>query len=93
MSAGVLIYNNVVGTISYIDFDFETGNGQMTTMIDGNGKWILWLKTPLPMPHKVHFVLIRFWLVLKNKLKFSQAPCLDTLIYLCARFSDCNKSK
>jgi hypothetical protein len=31
-------------------FDFETGNGQMTTMIDGNGKWILWMKTPLPMP-------------------------------------------
>jgi hypothetical protein len=52
MSAGVLIYNNVVGTISYIDFDFETENSQMTTMIDGNGKWILWLKTPLPMPHK-----------------------------------------
>ena len=52
MSAGVLIYNNVVGTISYIDFDFETENSQMTTMIDGNGKWILWLKTLLPMPHK-----------------------------------------
>jgi len=76
-----------------MDFDFETGNGQMTTMIDGNGKWILWLKTPLPMPHKVHFVLIRFCIVLKNELKFSQAPCLNALIYLCARFSDCNKSK
>ena len=35
-----------------MDFDFETGNGQMTTMIDGTGKWILWLKTLLPMPHK-----------------------------------------
>ena len=52
MSAGVLIYNNVVGNISHTDFDFETENSQMTTMIDGNGKWILWLKTPLPMPHK-----------------------------------------
>jgi hypothetical protein len=52
MSAGVLIYNNVVGTISYIDFDFETENSQMTTMIDGNGMWIFWLKTLLPMPHK-----------------------------------------
>ena len=52
MSAGVLIYNNVVGNISHMDFDFETGNGQIPTMIDGNGKWILWLKTPLPMPHK-----------------------------------------
>jgi hypothetical protein len=38
MSAGVLIYNNVVGTISYLDFDFETENSQMTTIIDGNGK-------------------------------------------------------
>jgi hypothetical protein len=52
MSADVLIYNNVVGTISYIDFDFETENSQMITMIDGNGKRVLWLKTPLPMPHK-----------------------------------------
>ena len=52
MSAVVLIYNNVVATISHMDFDFETGNGQMTTMIDGTGKWILWLKTLLPMPHK-----------------------------------------
>ena len=52
MTAGVLIYNNVVGNISHTDFDFETENSQMTTMIDGNGKWILWLKTPLPMPHK-----------------------------------------
>ena len=51
MSAGVLIYNNVVGTISYIDFDFETENSQMTTMIDGNGMWIFWLKTLLLMPH------------------------------------------
>jgi len=38
MSAGVLIYNNVVGAISHMDFDLETGNGQMITMIDGNGK-------------------------------------------------------
>ena len=52
MSAGVLIYNNVVGALSHMDFDFETGNGQSTTMNDGNEKWILWLKTPLPMPHK-----------------------------------------
>jgi hypothetical protein len=38
MSVGVLIYNNVVGAISHMDFDLETGNGQMITMIDGNGK-------------------------------------------------------
>ena len=42
---------------------------------------------------QVPFVLILFWIVLKNELKFSQAPCLNALIYLCARFSDCNKSK
>ncbi|UKK54588.1 hypothetical protein [Prevotella sp. E2-28] len=50
MSAGVLIYNNVVGTILHMVFDFEAWNSQMITMIDGNGKWILWMKTPLPMP-------------------------------------------
>ena len=52
MSAVVLIYNNVVGTISYIDFDFETENSQVITMIDGNGKWFFWMKTSQPMPHK-----------------------------------------
>jgi hypothetical protein len=52
MSAVVLIYNNVGDTISHVAFNFESWNSQMTTMIDGNGKWILWLKTPLPMPHK-----------------------------------------
>jgi len=38
MSAVVLIYNNVGGTISHMDFDFETENGQMTTMINDDGK-------------------------------------------------------
>jgi hypothetical protein len=52
MSAVVLIYNNVVGTISHLVFDFEAWNSLMTTMIDGSGKWILWLKTPQSIPHK-----------------------------------------
>ena len=48
MSAVVLIYNNVGDTISHVAFNFESWNCQMITMIDGNGKWILWMKTPLP---------------------------------------------
>ncbi len=35
-----------------MDSDFETENGQRTTMINDAGKWILRLKTPQPMPHK-----------------------------------------
>ena len=50
MSAVVLIYNNVGDTISHVVFNFESWNSQMITMIDGNGKWILWMKTPQPMP-------------------------------------------
>ena len=33
-------------------FDFEAWNSLMTTMINDDGKWILRLKTPQPMPHK-----------------------------------------
>ena len=68
MSAGVLIYTTVVGTISYIDFDFETENSQMTTMIDGNGMWIFFAEDTTANASQVPFVLILFWIVLKNEL-------------------------